>query len=47
VLEEEDGPMLDLLKGAHETVIVVPRRNAWRPDRELLAKRFERFAASA
>jgi hypothetical protein len=38
--------MLDLLKGAHATAIVVPRRNAWRPDRELLARRFERFAAA-
>ena len=47
LLEEEDGPMLDLLKRDHETTIVVPRRSAWRPDRELLAERFERFATSA
>ena len=47
LLEEEDGPMLDLLKRAHETTIIVPRRSTWRPDRELLAERFERFASSA
>ncbi len=46
LLEEEDGPMLDLLKRAHKTTIIVPRRSAWRPDRELLAERFERFAAA-
>lgn len=46
LLDEEDGPMLDLLKGAHRTAIVVPRRSAWRPDRELLAERFERFVAA-
>lgn len=44
LLDEEDGPMLDLLKAFHEQPIVVPRRAGWRPDRERLAMRFERFA---
>jgi len=45
LLEDEDGPMLDLLKGFHEATIHVPRRAAWRPDRERLDERFERFLA--
>jgi len=45
LLEEDDGPMLDLLKGFHGAAIEVPARRAWRPDRELLAVRFERFQA--
>jgi putative restriction endonuclease len=44
--EEEDGPMLDLLKGFHGKPIVTPKRAAWLPDRGRLAERFERFAAS-
>ena len=43
--DEEDGPMLAVLKDAHGASIVVPRRSAWRPDRELLAQRFDRFQA--
>lgn len=43
LLDEEDGPMLELLKGAHERPIVLPSRRSWRPDREQLATRFERF----
>ncbi|MEX2647320.1 MAG: HNH endonuclease [Gaiellaceae bacterium] len=46
LLADEDGPMLDLLKGAHGTTIHVPHRRAWRPDRELLARRFDRFLAA-
>lgn len=46
LLEDEDGPMLDLLKGAHEKAIVLPRRASSRPDRELLALRFDRFLAA-
>ena len=45
--EGEDGPMLNLLKGFHETAIVVPDRRSWRPDRDRLAARFERFLASS
>jgi putative restriction endonuclease len=47
LLEEEDGPMLELLKGFHTQAIVVPSRTAWRPDRERLAERFERFVSVA
>jgi putative restriction endonuclease len=43
LLEDEDGPMLDLLKLAHGKTIQVPARRTWRPDRELLAHRFDRF----
>lgn len=46
LLGEEDGPMLDLLKGFHKQAIVLPTRAAWRPDRDRLARRFERFAAA-
>jgi putative restriction endonuclease len=46
LLDEDDGPMLDLLKGAHASRIVLPRKAANRPDRELLAVRFERFATA-
>jgi putative restriction endonuclease len=45
--EDEDGPMLDLLKGFHEQPIVVPSRRAWIPDRERLALRYERFRERA
>jgi putative restriction endonuclease len=47
LLEEEDGPMLELLKKAHATAIQLPRSKALRPDRELLAMRFERFRSAA
>ncbi len=43
LLDEIDGPMLDLLKDAHGTAIVLPHSITKRPDRELLAMRFERF----
>lgn len=46
LLDDEDGPMLDLLKGAHEKAIVLPRSVGKRPDRELLAVRFDRFLAA-
>jgi putative restriction endonuclease len=44
--DDDDGPMLELLKGSHATRIVLPRASKQRPDRELLAVRFERFAAA-
>jgi putative restriction endonuclease len=47
LLDEADGPMLDLLKGFHGQHIVVPTRRTWQPDRERLASRFERFLAAA
>ncbi len=43
LLDDEDGPMLDLLKTFHTHTIDVPSRRAWRPDRERLAERFETF----
>lgn len=47
LLDDEDGPMLELLKGFHREAIVVPSRRAWQPDRDRLAERFERFLASS
>jgi putative restriction endonuclease len=44
LLEDDDGPMLDVLKGFHGTTIDAPSRNLWRPDPERLAVRFERFS---
>ena len=43
LLEDEDGPMLDLLKGFHELPLQVPKRVTDRPDRERLEARFARF----
>lgn len=43
LLNDEDGPMLELLKGFHAQPIVTPSRREWRPDRERLAERFARF----
>src|SRR5205809_4676311 len=43
LLEDEDGPMLDLLKGFHGASIHVPTRKAWRPDPERLGARYARF----
>lgn len=43
LLEDEDGPMLDLLKGFHEVPLFVPKRVAERPDRKRLDMRFARF----
>lgn len=45
--EDEDGPMLDLLKRFHETRLHVPTREANRPDRERLNARFSRFLSLA
>jgi putative restriction endonuclease len=47
LLDDEDGPMLEVLKEFHGRAIVVPRRHAWRPERERLAIRFDRFLASS
>jgi putative restriction endonuclease len=41
--EDEDGPMLDLLKGSHELPLQVPSRMSDRPDRERLETRFAQF----
>ena len=47
LLEDEDGPMLELLKGFDRQQIVLPQRRASQPDRERLAVRFERFRNAA
>jgi putative restriction endonuclease len=41
--EDEDGPMLDLLKHFHESALHVPTRAVDRPVREQLDIRFSRF----
>lgn len=46
LLDDEDGPMLELLKQFHEQPIVLPRHSAHRPDRERLAERFDQFLAT-
>jgi len=47
LLDDEDGPMLDLLKGFHGTTIEAPARRAWRPDPDRLAARFDRFRTAS
>jgi putative restriction endonuclease len=47
LLDDEDGPMLDLLKTFHEKRIELPIKRAWQPDRERLALRFEQFSSSS
>jgi putative restriction endonuclease len=41
--EDEDGPMLALLKGFHDVPLQVPKRPSDRPDTARLDKRFARF----
>ena len=41
--EDEDGPMLDLLKAFHEAPLNLPSRGPDQPDRERLDVRFARF----
>jgi putative restriction endonuclease len=43
LLEEEDGPMLELMKGFHGGTIEFPRQTRLRPDRDRLAARFDSF----
>jgi len=47
LLDDEDGPMLDLLKGFHGTTIEAPAKKLWRPDPERLAVRFSRYRDAA
>ena len=47
LLEDDDGPMLDLLKGFHKTPLHLPRRRIDLPDQKRLDARFERFLALA
>jgi putative restriction endonuclease len=46
LLDDEDGPMLELLKGFHNRRIELPTRTRWRPDPERLAARYEQFLAA-
>ncbi len=46
LLEDEDGPMLEVLKTFHGEDIVIPQRRAWKPNPDHLAERFERFATA-
>jgi putative restriction endonuclease len=45
LLDDEDGPMLELLKGFDRQPIVIPERRAAQPDRARLEERYERFLA--
>ena len=47
LFEDEDGPMLELLKGFHGQSLNVPRSATLKPDRERLAERYYRFLARA
>jgi putative restriction endonuclease len=46
LLDDDDGPMLDLLKDFHGRSIELPHRPVARPDRERLAVRFDDFLKS-
>ena len=46
LLDDQDGPMLELLKTFHQADLVVPGRVQQRPDRELLGARYELFRAA-
>jgi putative restriction endonuclease len=43
LLEENDGPMLDLLKTFHQQSLTLPKQKKHYPDRDRLAARFEGF----
>ena len=47
LLEDDDGPMLEVLKGFHELPLVLPKRVSDRPDPERLDARFTRFVELA
>lgn len=47
LLEDDDGPMLDLLKGFHRQTIHLPDRRAHQPDPIRLATRFDRFTMAS
>ncbi|MGE0026089.1 MAG: HNH endonuclease [Thermoleophilia bacterium] len=46
LLDDEDGPMLELLKSFHGSDLTVPASRVNRPDRDRLAQRFEHFQAA-
>jgi putative restriction endonuclease len=45
LLDDDDGPMLDVLKAFHGSTIEAPARRVWRPDTDRLELRFARFLA--
>jgi len=47
LLKQNDGPMLEALKGLNGGKIHLPSRVVDRPDRDRLAQRFERFKSAA
>jgi putative restriction endonuclease len=44
LLDDDDGPMLDVLKTFHGAEIHVPSRRLWQPNREHLSLRFAAFS---
>lgn len=46
LLIQNDGPMLESLKRLHGGLLLLPRRERDRPDRDRLAQRFEQFVAA-
>jgi putative restriction endonuclease len=40
LLDDDDGPMLDVLKGFHGSTIEAPAKRLWQPDRDRLEIRF-------
>lgn len=47
LMDDDDGPMLELLKRFHRRPIHLPERRSHRPDLERLAIRFARFESAA
>jgi putative restriction endonuclease len=46
LLDDDDGPMLDVLKGFHGSTIDAPTKRLWQPDRGRLEQRFTRFQSA-
>lgn len=46
LLEDDDGPMLDVLKVSHGATLSAPSKRLWRPNVERLELRFARFQAA-
>ncbi len=46
LLDDDDGPMLEVLKGFHGSTVVAPSKRVWRPDPDRLEIRFARFQSA-
>jgi putative restriction endonuclease len=46
LLDDDDGPMLDVLKGFHGSRIEAPAKRLWQPDPDRLEIRFARFQSA-